>query len=51
MLNTTPFKRNCTREVSFRLFFALFFRPKIGLVTLDPPRDSDKLRILLQGFV
>ena len=25
--------------------------PKIGFVTLDPPHDSDKLRILLQGFV
>ena len=24
---------------------------KIGFVTLDPPRVSDKLRILLQGFV
>ena len=24
---------------------------KIGFVTLDPPRDSDKLCILLQGFV
>ena len=24
---------------------------KIRFVTLDPPRDSDKLRILLQGFV
>ena len=24
---------------------------KIGFVTLDPPHDSDKLRILLQGFV
>ena len=24
---------------------------KIGSVTLDPPRDSDKLCILLQGFV
>ena len=25
--------------------------PKIGFVTLDPLHDSDKLRILLQGFV
>ena len=24
---------------------------KIGFVTLDPPRDSDKLCILFQGFV
>ena len=24
---------------------------KIGFVTLDPLHDSDKLRILLQGFV
>ena len=24
---------------------------KIGFVTLDPPRDSDELCILLQGFV
>ena len=24
---------------------------KIGFVTLDPPHDSDKLCILLQGFV
>ena len=24
---------------------------KLGFVTLDPPRDSDKLCILLQGFV
>ena len=24
---------------------------KIGFVTLDPPRDSDKLCILLEGFV
>ena len=23
----------------------------LGFVTIDPPRDSDKLRILLQGFV
>ena len=23
----------------------------LGFVTLDPPHDSDKLRILLQGFV
>ena len=29
--------------------FAVFL--KIGFVTLDPPRDSDKLCILLQGFV
>ena len=24
---------------------------KIGFVTLDPPHDSDKLRVLLKGFV
>ena len=30
---------------------ALYYLLKIGFVTLDPPRDSDKLCILLQGFV
>ena len=33
----------------FKLRFLLLL--KIGFVTLDPPRDSDKLCILLQGFV
>ena len=29
---------------------AFYYYQNLGFVTLDPPRDSEKLCILLQGF-